>query len=150
MRTRIILVLALALALVVVPAAVGAPKKKTRNVNATVQMAMVGPNGQNGSRFAGELTGKPFGVSAILFRNTITGSTSKGKAVVYTKNGTVKANATNELQPQPDGSVLVPGTFKITGGTGRYKGASGGGSFTGVLPAGSTVFEITFKGKIRY
>jgi hypothetical protein len=149
MRSRILLALALALALVVVPAATGATKK-TRNLDATIHMAMIGENGPNGSKFAGELAGKPTGKAALLFQNTVTGSTSNGKGVLYTKRGTIRATATNELQPQPDGSVKLPGTFKITGGTGRYKGASGSGTFDGVLPANGTVFEVTLKGKIRY
>jgi hypothetical protein len=46
--------------------------------------------------------------------------------------------------------VRVPGTYKITGGTRRYRGATGSGTFDGVLPANSTVFDITLKGKVRY
>jgi hypothetical protein len=151
MRTRILLVAVLTLSLVVVPAATGGqPAKKTRNLQGTLHMAMIGPNGQSGSKFAGEFAGRPIGRSAVLFRNTITGSTSTGKAVIYTKNGTIRANATNQLQPQPDGSVNTPGTFKVTGGTGRYRDASGSGTFEGGLPANSTVFVFTLKGKIRY
>jgi hypothetical protein len=151
MRTRILLVAMLALSLVVVPAATGGqPAKKTRNLSGTLTMAMIGPNGQSGSKFAGQLTGRPLGRSAVLFQNTITGSTSNGKAVIYTKKGTIRATAINQLEPQPDGSVNTPGTFKITGGTGRYKGASGSGTFEGGVPANSTIFTLTVKGKIRY
>jgi hypothetical protein len=149
MRTRILLAMALVLALVVVPAATGATKKK-RDLQATVHMAVIGPNGQSGSQFAGEFVGRPLGKAALLFQNTVTGTTSNGKGVLYTKHGTIRATATNEVQPQPDGSAKLPGTFKITGGTGRYRGATGGGTFDGVVPANSTIFEVTFKGKIRY
>jgi hypothetical protein len=151
MRTRILVVAVLALSLVAVPAATGGqPAKKTRDLQGTLHMAMIGPNGQSGSKFAGEFAGRPIGRAAVLFQNTITGTTSNGKAVIYTKKGTIRANATNQLQPQPDGSVNTPGTFKITGGTGRYKGATGSGTFEGGVPANSTVFELTLKGKIRY
>jgi hypothetical protein len=149
MRLRILLALALVVALVFVPGATG-QTKKTRDLRVSIDMAMIGPSGDSGSRFAGELTGRPIGRAALLFRNTLEGSTSTGKAVVYTKRGTIRANTTNELQPQPDGSVLFPGTFKVTGGTGRYKGATGSGTFNGVLPANSTVFDVTLEGKIRY
>ena len=40
--------------------------------------------------------------------------------------------------------------FKITGGTGRYRDATGKGTFEARLPANSTVFEATLTGKIRY
>jgi len=152
MRTRIlVVVVALALSLVAAPAATGGqPAKKTRSLQGTLTMAMIGPNGQSGSKFAGEFAGRPLGKAAVLFQNTIEGSTSTGKAVIYTKRGTIRANATNQLQPQPDGSVQTPGTFKITGGTGRYRGASGSGTFEGGVPANSTIFVLTLKGKIRY
>jgi hypothetical protein len=151
MRTRILVLAVLAVSLVVVPAATGGqPAKKTRDLTGTLKMAMIGPNGQSGSKFAGEFNGRPIRRSAVLFQNTISGTTSTGKAVIYTKNGTIRANATNELQPQPDGSVNTPGTYKITGGTGRYRGASGTGTFEGGVPANSTVFTLTVKGKIRY
>jgi|SRR4051794_25057997 hypothetical protein len=151
MRLRILLALAAAVALfvVIVPGATGAAKK-TRTLDATVHMATIGDNGSSGRKFAGEFVGTPLRRAALLFRNTLTGSTSDGKAVLYTKRGTIKATATNEIQPQPDGSVKFPGTFKITGGTGRYRGATGSGTFDGNQPANSTVIEATFKGKIRY
>jgi hypothetical protein len=150
MRTRILLVVALVLSLVVVPAATGQSGKRTRNINATLHMASIGDNPPSGQVFAGELTGKPFGRSGMTLRNQVSGQTSTGKAVVYAKNGTIRANVTNQLQPQPDGSVNVPGTFKITGGTGRYRDATGKGTFQARLPANSTVFEATLTGKIRY
>ena len=151
MRTRILVVAVLALSLVVVPVATGGqPAKKTRDLQGKLLMAVIVPNTQSGSKFAGEFTGRPIGRAAVLFQNTITGTTSNGKVVVYTKKGTIRANAINQLQPQPDGSVNTPGTFKITGGTGRYKGATGSGTFEGGLPADSTVFNLTVKGKIRY
>jgi hypothetical protein len=151
MRTRILVLALLAISLVVVPAATGGqPAKKTRDLSGTLKMAMIGPNGQSGAKFAGEFNGRPLGKAAVLFKDTITGSASTGTAVIYTKKGTIRANAFNRLEPQPDGSVSTPGTFKITGGTGRYKGASGSGTFEGGVPANSTIFTLTLKGKIRY
>jgi hypothetical protein len=150
MRTRILVVAVLALSLIAVPVATGGqPAKKTRELEGTLRLAMIGQNSQ-GNKFAGEYAGSPIGRSAVLFQNTVAGTTSNGKAVIYTKKGTIRANVTNQLQPQPDGSVDSPGTFKVTGGTGRYKGATGSGTFEGGLPANSTVFVFTVKGKIRY
>jgi hypothetical protein len=151
MRTRILLVVVLALSLVVVPAATGqSGKKKTRTLTGSLHMADIGDNPPSGQVFAGEFTGKPLGRSALVLRNQVSGTTSTGKAVVYTKHGTMRANVVNEIQPQADGSVNLPGTFKITGGTGRYRGATGSGSFEARLPANSTVYEADLKGKIRY
>jgi hypothetical protein len=149
MRIRILLVLVLAAVLAVVPAATGATKKK-HALDATLHMATIGPNGQNGSTFAGELVGKPTGRAGLVARNTVTDSHSSGKAVVYAKRGTLVATLENDIQAQPDGSVRFPGTFKVIRGTGRYKGATGSGTFEGVLPANSSIYEFTLKGKIRY
>ena len=99
-------------------------------------------SGVSGTKFAGEFIGKPVGTAALLVRSTLTGSTANGKAVLYTKRGTIP-RPLNELQPQPDGSVNLPGTFKITGGTGRFKGATGSGKFDGVGPANSDIFVVT-------
>lgn len=86
----------------------------------------------------------------MVLRNQVVGSTSTGKAVVYAKHGTIRANVVNQIEPQPDESVNLPGTFRITGGTGLYRGATGSGKFQARLPAGSTIYEATLKGKIRY
>ena len=150
MRTRILLVVALVLSLVVVPTATGQAAKRTRSLTGTLHMASIGDNPPSGQVFAGEFVGRPIGRSGVILRNQVSGSTSTGKAVVYAKHGTIRANVTNQLQPQPDGSVNLPGTFKITGGTGRYRGATGSGTFEARLPANSTVFEVTLTGKIRY
>jgi hypothetical protein len=151
MRTRILLVLSLVAALALVPiASAGAPAKKTRNLNLHVKMAPIDSNPPSGSVFAGEAKGKPIGTAAMTARNQVSGSTSNGTAVVYAKRGTIRATIKNEIQPQPDGSAKFPGTFKITGGSGRYKGATGSGTFDGTSPSGSLVLDIDIKGKIRY
>jgi hypothetical protein len=150
MRTRILLAAALALSLVVAPAAVGQSGKKTRNLTGSLKLASIGQNPPSGTVFAGELTARPIRRSAVIVRNQVSGSTSTGKAVVYARRGTIRANITNQIQPQPDGSVNLPGTFKITGGTGRYRDATGSGTFSGRLPANSTVYEFSLTGKIRY
>jgi hypothetical protein len=151
MRSRILLVLSLATCLALVPAlASGAPAKKTRALTGTLHMAVIGPNGDNGNVYAGELLGKPVPRSAVILRNTVEGSTSNSKAIAYAKRGTIRATSINQIEPQPDGSIKFPGTFKIVGGTGAYRGATGSGTLNGVLPAGSTVLEVKLDGKIHY
>jgi hypothetical protein len=134
-----------------VPAlATGAPAKKTRALTGSLHMAIIGQNGDNGRVFAGEMTGKPIPRSAVILRNTVEGSTSTGTAILYAKRGTVRARIMNEIQPQPDGSARLPGTYKILGGTGAYRDATGSGTFSGTLSAGSTIFDVDIEGKIRY
>jgi hypothetical protein len=151
MRSRILVVLSLAACLALVPAlASAAPAKKTRALTGNLQMAVIGQNGDTGSVYAGELNGRPIPRAAVIVRNKVEGSTSTGAAIVYAKRGTIRARIVNEIQPQPDGSVSFPGTFKITGGTRAYRGATGSGSFGGTLPAGSTIYSFELDGKIRY
>ena len=75
--------------------------------------------------------------------------------MVYAKKGTVNLKTTDVVEFQPDGSITLTGTAKATGGTGRYKGATGSSTFNGTLPPGSsvtvgTVVTFDVDGKIRY
>jgi hypothetical protein len=148
MRTRILLVVALAVSLVVVPAATGQSGKKTRTLNATIHAAVI--KQEAGNVFAGELTGRPTGRAGIVIRAAPDGEEIVGRAVLYAKRGTIRATTRNVIQPQPDGSLRFVGTFKITGGTRAYRGATGSGTFEGTLPANSTYYTFDLDGKIRY
>jgi hypothetical protein len=58
------------------------------------------------------------------------------------KGGTIKAQATGTLN-----GPIVTGKWKVTKGSkGKFKGATGGGTFKGSL----TTAKFTFKGKIRF
>jgi hypothetical protein len=149
MRSRILLVLALVAALVVVPVATGATKKN-HALNMTARMAVISESGASPTKWAGEVVGKPAGRSALVLTSTAVGQDATGKAVLYTKHGTIVATTANRIEGQPDGSVRFPGTFKIIRGTGRYRGATGSGTFDGVVPANSDVLTGTLTGKIRY
>jgi hypothetical protein len=149
MRYRILLVLALGAALALVSVATGATKK-THALNETARMAVISPEGASPVKWAGEATGKPGGRSAILLTSTAANGKATGKGTQYTKRGAIFATTANTIEPQADGSTRFPGTFKITGGTGKYRGATGSGTFDGVVPANSSVLEVTLKGKIRY
>lgn len=149
MRPRIF-VLALALVVVLVPAAAIGQTATSHRIDVNLRLAVVGDNPPSGNVYAGEVKGKPFGTAAVLARDQVSGTTSTGKAVIYAKRGTIRANITNEIQPQPDGSAKFPGSFKITGGTGLYKGVTGKGKFDGSAAAGSPVIVFHVTGKARY
>ena len=150
MRRRILL-LALALVAAAVPAASGQTAARTsHSVDLNMRLAVINQNPPTGSVFAGEVKGKPLGTAAIIARNQVSGTTSTGKVVIYAKRGTIRANITNQIQPQPDGSVNFPGSFKVTRGTGLYEGITGKGSFDGIAAAGSTVIVFHVAGKLRY
>jgi hypothetical protein len=149
MRFRILLALALVAALIAVPIATGATKRN-HAVDESARMAIISPPGASPIKWAGELVGKPGRRSSIILQSTATGSNATGKAIQYTKQGAIFATTANKIEPQPDGSTHFPGTFKVTGGTGKYRGATGGGRFDATVPANSTVLEAKLTGKIRY
>jgi hypothetical protein len=150
MRTRILLAVALAISLTAVPVATGQPGTRARTLDISVRMAVIEQIPGTSTKFAGEAVGRPVGRSGLVIKTVADGSEVVGQGVVYAKGGTVRATTRNEVQPQPDGSVRFVGTYKITGGTRRFKGATGSGKFNGVLPANSTVYDIDLDGKIRY
>jgi hypothetical protein len=133
-------------------------KKKTHTVDATMTLAIIEqPVGIN--QFAARLTGKPFGTAAavgeVAQTITPTGLITEGRPVVYAKKGTVNLHTTDVVEFQPDHSIRLNGTFEVLGGTGKYKGATGGGTFNAALPAGSSIklgLVVTFDvdGKVRY
>jgi hypothetical protein len=148
---RSILILGLALvAAAVPPASAQTAARKSHSVELNMRLAMINQNPPSGSVYAGEVKGKPLGTAAIIARTQVSGTTSTGKVVIYAKRGTIRANVTNQIQPQPDGSGTFPGSFKVTRGTGLYKGVTGKGSFDGTAAAGSTVIVFHVTGKLRY
>jgi hypothetical protein len=135
-----------------------AKKKKAHTVDATMTLAIIGqPDGIN--EFAARLTGKPFGTAAAIGgqtqTSTPTGLITEGQPVVYAKKGTLNLESRDVVEFQSDGSIHLNGTFEILGGSGKYKGATGGGTFNGTLPPGSMLtvgLVVTFDldGKVRY
>ncbi len=84
-------------------------------------------------------SGAPFGTFKALV------DSSKVPTVTYklsVKGGTVNLVATTVLK-----SSEITGTWKATGGTGKYKKAKGKGTLTGALKAGA---PFTFKGSMSW
>ena len=152
------LVAVIAFAALAAPQVVSA-KKKAHTVDATMTLAIIGQP-TTGYEFVARLTGKPFGTSAAVgetvLTNTPTGLITVGRPVtVYAKKGTLNLESEDVVEFQPDGSISLNGTFDVLGGSGKYKGATGGGTFNGALPPGSsltvgTVVTFDLDGKARY
>ena len=150
--------LALALAALSPAAALSAKQKKTYTVDGTMKIAII-EHSATANHFAGRYTGKPEGPFAVLgvagITNTPTGLVTESRSTLYGKKGTQRFKATDVVEFQPDGSIKLTGTYKVTGGSGKYRGATGRGTFNGALPPGSTLdvgTVVTFDvdGKIRY
>jgi hypothetical protein len=75
--------------------------------------------------------------------------TSKGRA--FGLRGSLKTTTRGGVtSTNPDGSISLKGSGKITGGTGIYKGATGSFSFTGRVPPTRTPVTQHIKGKFKY
>jgi hypothetical protein len=69
----------------------------------------------------------------------------------YFPQGSLKEEATNTVTPQPDGTASFTSETKITGGTGKFKGATGTVTFTGTVPSLTTqVVAFTYSGTLSY
>lgn len=77
---------------------------------------------------------------------------SNGRITLLTKSGEViYANYSGQAVPTGDGKVAFSNaTFQITGGTGRYHRASGGGDFTGSQELLTGAGNIKLSGKITH
>jgi hypothetical protein len=149
-RMKLLALLAvLACAVVAGPQLATGAKTTTHTINGTLRIAVL-QSSASGNLVAGRFTGQPAGFPAMLGRSTITGTTAAVQGRLYGIAGTVKFETTETLQPQPDGSINFTGSGKITGGTGRYAGASGRATFNGTLPPGGNVITLKVRGKIRY
>ncbi len=134
---------------------------KPLTVSAVIQ-ERVGPMPRCPSQFGGTITGHAD--SALLGRTVVIGTDcitpagplfnfSQGKMVIMTTTGEqIYANYSGQFVPTGEGAKFVfsNATFQITGGTGRYWRASGGGALTGSedMLTGAGVAELS--GKITY
>ena len=149
---RLGLPLVLALAPVLAPTSASGGDAKTRTLDVRARIAAIAPITPTGATLAGDIRGRPIGLAAIIVRSRTSpdGTTAEGSTVLFARRGTLKATVRNRVEPQPDGSTRYPGTFRVIGGSGTYKGARGSGSFDGVIPAGGTIFTFDVEGRLRF
>ena len=142
---------ALGATLVVLPALAGGSKVRTRSLEGTIRLALIESREGKPLLYAGIERDKGAPASSVLSRATVEGSRVRGTTVNYFNNGTITSRNTHTIAPQSDGSLrFTDGRFTITGGTGRFKDATGGGTYSGRLPEGGTVIVLKQRFKIRY
>jgi hypothetical protein len=141
-----------AVTLALAPASASGAAKQTRTLDVRARIAAIAPITPTGATLAGDIRGRPIGLAAIIVKSRTSpdGKTAEGSTVLFARKGTLKATIRNEIQPQPDGSTSYPGSFRITGGSGIYRGVRGSGSFDGAIPAGGTIFTFDVNGKLRF
>lgn len=149
--------------LVLATAAASAAPSVTKplTVSAIIQ-ERVGPSLRCPSQFGGTITGQAdsalLGRSVVISTDCITPAGplfnfNQGKMVIVTVSGEqIYANYSGQFVPTGDGAKFVfsGATFQITGGTGRFWRATGGGNLTGGedMITGAGTAELV--GKISY
>lgn len=129
---------------------------------AGVVQEVVGPSLRCASKIGGTITGHgddpAIGRVAFIGTDCITPSGSlfnftNGRFTIVTKTGElIFAHYAGQFVPTGEGTKYVfnNATFQITGGTGRYFRASGGGGFTGGEDMATGAGTIKLDGKITY
>jgi hypothetical protein len=104
----------------------------------------------------GTVNAKPLGSGALIDRVTVTGQPApnvlafEGKETDLFAAGTLKNTFSGTATIQPDGSQVVAIEGRVTGGTARYRGASGRYTFSGTVAAGSTLLVGHGSGTVAY
>jgi hypothetical protein len=133
-RTLALLIGAICALLAVGFVGTSAAAKKSHKVH----MKITKPCAQKGTKICGTYGGSPFGTCKMtgtlqIPKSTQTWKCSKGKITVKAVGTTGAAND-------------AKGTWKMTGGTGKYKHISGKGTFSGKLSTG----VFTYVGTAKY
>lgn len=130
-------------------------------ISGTIQ-ELAGPSPRCASNFGGTIVGHGqdpvFGPVAFMGSDCITPSGplfnfSDGRFTIVTYTGElIFANYSGQFVPTGEGTKFVfnNATFQITGGTGRYAKASGGGGFTGGEDMATGAGTIKLNGNITY
>ena len=120
---------------VAAPAADAAKARHTVKVRTTVFANTVGSLTNGGSVLAGATDDPKLGHGAAVL--TVFGTTSlHGTFQVFYALGTIKGTGTGTVTPGANGApAKFTGSFTVTGGTGRYRGAKGHFSASGTVNA---------------
>ena len=159
---RLVLLVPLALALAATTYMTGAsaaPSQRSCKINVTgsfVTVAVLSGNPplSGSSEDVNTVDGKICGKGVHGAGRDVTTYTApgvfNGKGVSFGPNGSTRNTFEGTGTLMPNGDIAFSGAGRITGGTGRFKGASGSFTFTGTQQAGSSVSTQHLVGTIKY
>lgn len=111
--------------------------------------ASVKKTGRSGTAFVykGTVNSRVFGKGTVVEKVY---ADLTGTFVITYAHGKTMGRSTAKTQPSSDGRIRVSGTYRLTGGTGRYKDVKGAGTFTG--SSNRDLSRATFRqeGKVTY
>ena len=134
-----------AVAVVAVAAApAGAAKTRTDTVTASVHKT-----GRSGTAlvYKGTVHSKVFGPGKVVEK--IYGDL-KGTFVITYAHGKVRGSSTAHTAPSTGGKLRVSGSYRLTGGTGRYRHISGHGTYSGTSSADLQRASFRQHGRVRF
>jgi hypothetical protein len=146
-------------AAVAVPTVAGAASDRKCSLNLTFLTAPVQASGHpplsgtetRAATVDGKLCGKQLhGAARLAITYVGPGVPNTVLFAIFGPRGSLDGTAHAIGMRQPDGSVSLSGSGKITGGTGLYNGAVGSFSATGTTPPGSNVNTVHDTGTLRF
>jgi hypothetical protein len=115
-------------------------------------VATVHKRAQSGTKvlYTGTVRSTVFGRGTVRQTVRLRGLRASGRFVIRYARGTIRGTTTAVGRPRLNGTAVFTGTARITGGTGRYAGARGSGSYSGTsrLDLSSATFRQT--GTVSY
>ncbi len=131
------------------------------DIAGTLQITAMGPNGPTSAVYGGKGVAAQLGVTTMDGTISIVGPAAceggflaTHTDVLMAANGDQVVVAISESScphPTEPGRFDCTGTYSVTGGTGRYSGATGSGDWRGSLalsPTGSGSFTSTYTGAL--
>jgi hypothetical protein len=126
------------------------PALAARHVdNSTATVQKVSGSGKT-TVYAGNMTSTALGRGSVR-QTVILGKGLKvtGRYVARYRGGTVRGTVRAQAKIS-GGKITFTGSARITGGTGKYKGATGSSTYTGVANLSGTTATFTQRGTISF
>jgi hypothetical protein len=100
--------------------------------------------------YTGTVRSTLFGRGTVRQVVRLRGLSATGAFTIRYAAGTITGSTSARGKPHLDGTATFTGSARITGGTGRYRGATGSGSYSGSGPLNLTKATFRQTGTVRY
>jgi hypothetical protein len=128
--------------------AVGVAEARTTRTDRVTAKVNSAGHDDRGLIYRGTVHSRVFGGGTVV--EHVGGLGLQGTFFIRYRHGSVHGRSVAHAHPQSDGSVAFTGTYRLTGGTGRYRHVSGHGSFSGHGPADLSSATFTQRGRVSY
>src|SRR3954447_25817389 len=128
-------------------AAAPALARTTRTDRMTAQVHSAGHDSL-GLLYKGTVRSRTFGRGTVVEHIGALGL--RGTFTITYRRGKVRGTSVAHARPRADGSLSFTGTYKLVGGTGRYRHVRGSGTFRGHGPADLSTATFTQSGRVSF